>query len=35
MVKYKLMRGDKGSKHWEFEIEKTVQERMKIKGLGQ
>jgi hypothetical protein len=27
------MRGDKGSKHWEFEIERTVQDRLKIKGL--
>lgn len=33
MIKYKLMKGDQGSKHWEFEIEKTVQERLKVKGL--
>lgn len=33
MIKYKLMKGDQDSKHWEFEIEKTVQERLKVKGL--
>lgn len=34
MVKYKLMRGDKGSKHWEFEIERKVNDgRVKIEGF--
>jgi len=33
VVKYKLSIGSHFSKHWEFEIERTVQDRLKIKGL--